>query len=77
MLASGIYPRVHDKYCCILLLSVSGFAWIDGIALCSYFKRTHSVQFILDSRISECFLSGCMESVTKGISKRNRPECRH
>ena len=77
MLASGIYPRVEDNCWCILLVLVSGFSWIDGTTLCSYFRRTHSIQFILNSRISERFLSGCTESVTEGISERYLPERRH
>ena len=77
MLASRIYPRVEDNYWCVLLVLVSGFSWIDGTALGSYFRHTHAVQFILDSRISGCFLSGCTKSLTKGISKRNLPESRH
>ena len=56
MLASGIYPRVEDNCWCILYVLVSGFYWIDGGALCSCFRRMHSVQVILDSRISEHFL---------------------
>ena len=56
MLASGIYPRVEDNCWCILFVLVSGLYWIDGGALCSCFRRTHSVQVILDSRITERFL---------------------
>ena len=56
MLASGINPRVEDNYWCILFVLVTGLYWIDGGALYSCFKRTHSVQVILDSRISERFL---------------------
>ena len=56
MMASGIYPRVKDNCWCILFILVSGLYWIDGGALCSCFKGMHSVQVILDSRISECFL---------------------
>ena len=77
MLASGIYPRVEDNYWCILLVLVTGFSKIDGTALCSYFRHTHAVQFILDSRISGRFLSDCTESLIEGISGRNLPEQRH
>ena len=56
MLASGIYPRVEDNCWCVLLVLVSGFYWIDGTVLCSCLRHTHSIQFILDLRISERFL---------------------
>ena len=56
MLASGIYLRVKDNCWCILFVLVSGLYWIDGGVLCSCFRRTHSVQVILDSRITERFL---------------------
>ena len=56
MLASGIYPQVEENCWCILFVLVSGLYWIDGGALCSCFKRTHLVQVILDSRITERFL---------------------
>ena len=77
MLASGIYPRVKDNCCCILLILVSGFSWIDRTALYSYFRQLHAVQFILDSRISGRFLSGCTELLNEGISERNLRERRH
>ena len=77
MLASGIYPRVEDNCWCILLVLVNGFSWIDRTALCSYFRPMHAVQFILDLRLSGCFLSGCTESLNEGISERNLPERRH
>ena len=77
MLASRIYPRVKHNCWCILLILVSGIYWNDGTALSSCFRHTHSVQFILDSRISEHFRSGCMESVTQGILERTLPERRH
>ena len=77
MLASGIYPQVEDNCWSILLVLVSGFSWIDGTVLYSYFRRTHAVQFILDLRISGHFLLGCTELLTEGISKRNLPERRH
>ena len=56
MFASGVYPRVEDNCWCILFVLVSGLYWIDGGALCSCFRRTHSVQVILDSRITDRFL---------------------
>ena len=56
MLAFGIYPRIEDNCWCILYVLVSGFYGIDGGALCSCFRHTHSVQVILDLRISERFL---------------------
>ena len=56
ILASRIYPQVEDNCWCILFVLVSGFYWIDGGAFCSCFRRTHSIQVILDSRISERFL---------------------
>ena len=77
MLASGIYPRVKDNCWCILLVLVSGFSWIDRTALCSYFRRLHEVQIILDLRIIGRFLSSYTESLTKGISERNLLEHRH
>ena len=77
MLASGIYPPIEDNYWCILLVLVSGFYWIDGGTLCGCFRRTHSVQFILELRISERFLSGCTESVIEGISECTLPKRRH
>ena len=77
MLASGIYSRVEDNYWCILLVLVSGFSWIDRTVLYSYFRHMYAVQFILDSRISGRFLSGCTESLIEGISERNLPERRH
>ena len=56
ILASGIYPRVEDNCWCILFVLVSGLYWIDGGVLCSFFMRMHSVQVILNSRISKRFL---------------------
>ena len=56
MLASRIYPRVKDNCWCILFVLVNGLNWIDGGTLCSCFRRTHSVQVILDSRMTERFL---------------------
>ena len=77
MLASGIYPRVEDNCWYILLVLVNGFSWIDRTTLYSYFRRMHVVQFILDLRISGCFLLGCTELLTEGISERYLPERRH
>ena len=56
MLASGIYPRVGNKCWCILFVLVSGLYWIDGGTLCSFSERTHLIQVILDSRITDRFL---------------------
>ena len=55
-LASRIYPRVEDNCWCILFVLVSGLYWIGGGALFTCFRRTHSVEVILDSRISDRFL---------------------